>query len=180
MRQDAWTNEDDAILAETTLRHIREGSTQLAAFEEVAKALNRTPAACGYRWNANVRRQYMDNIGMAKQKRKERKEEIIVSGLTVDDHSERMQLTLSWTEVLRFLRNQRRDFQTLQNRIRQLEKDVEFANFQTDRLNQEKQGLETQINKLSEEYKLINDDYRALLGIVDRARERVFGMPHDA
>ncbi len=180
MRQDAWTNEDDTILAETTLRHIRDGSTQLAAFEEVAKALNRTPAACGYRWNANVRRQYMDNIGMAKQKRKERKEEMEVNGFSADDEPERMQVTLTWTEVLRFLRNQRRDFQTLQNRIKQLEKDVEIANFETDRLSQEKQELEAQIHKLSDEYKLINDDYRALLGIVERARERVLGMPHDA
>ncbi|MEW9034130.1 MAG: RsfA family transcriptional regulator, partial [Planifilum fimeticola] len=30
-RQDAWTPDDDLVLAEVTLRHIREGSTQLAA-----------------------------------------------------------------------------------------------------------------------------------------------------
>lgn len=37
VRQDAWSTEDDLILAEVTLRHIREGSTQLAAFEEVGE-----------------------------------------------------------------------------------------------------------------------------------------------
>lgn len=37
VRQDAWSAEDDLILAEITLRHIREGSTQLAAFEEVGE-----------------------------------------------------------------------------------------------------------------------------------------------
>lgn len=37
VRQDAWSAEDDLILAEVTLRHIREGSTQLAAFEEVGE-----------------------------------------------------------------------------------------------------------------------------------------------
>ena len=31
-RQDAWSEDDDLLLAEVTLRHIREGSTQLAAF----------------------------------------------------------------------------------------------------------------------------------------------------
>lgn len=35
VRQDAWTDEDDLLLAETVLRHVREGSTQLNAFEEV-------------------------------------------------------------------------------------------------------------------------------------------------
>lgn len=40
-RQDAWTKEDDLLLAETVLRHIRSGSTQIKAFDEVGDALNR-------------------------------------------------------------------------------------------------------------------------------------------
>ena len=48
VRQDAWTDEDDLLLAETVLRHVREGSTQLNAFEEVGDKLNRTSAACGF------------------------------------------------------------------------------------------------------------------------------------
>ena len=45
-RQDAWSEENDLLLAETVLRHVREGSTQLNAFEEVGDRLNRTSAAC--------------------------------------------------------------------------------------------------------------------------------------
>ena len=45
VRQDAWTKDEDLLLAEVVLRHIREGSTQLKAFEEVGQKLNRTPAA---------------------------------------------------------------------------------------------------------------------------------------
>ena len=45
VRQDAWTDEDDLLLAETVLRHVREGSTQLNAFEEVGDQLNRTSLA---------------------------------------------------------------------------------------------------------------------------------------
>ncbi|MGB3889984.1 MAG: RsfA family transcriptional regulator, partial [Priestia megaterium] len=48
-RQDAWTHDEDLLLAEIVLRHIREGGTQLAAFEEVGKKLTRTSAACGFR-----------------------------------------------------------------------------------------------------------------------------------
>lgn len=69
-RQDAWSKEEDIILAETVLRHIREGKTQLEAFKEVAKDLSRTSAACGFRWNASVRKQYQDAINHAKEKRK--------------------------------------------------------------------------------------------------------------
>ena len=72
IRQDAWTEENDLLLAETVLRHVREGSTQLNAFEEVGDTLNRTSAACGFRWNAVVRHQYEKALDLAKKQRKQR------------------------------------------------------------------------------------------------------------
>ena len=53
-------------LAETVLRHIRSGSTQIKAFDEVGDTLNRTSAACGFRWNAEVRPNYEDAVQLAK------------------------------------------------------------------------------------------------------------------
>lgn len=70
-RQDAWTKDEDMILAETVLRYIREGRTQLEAFNEVAKRLSRTSAACGFRWNATIRKQYKRAIQIAKEERKQ-------------------------------------------------------------------------------------------------------------
>jgi prespore-specific regulator len=72
VRQDAWTEENDLLLAETVLRHVREGSTQLNAFEEVGDKLNRTSAACGFRWNAVVRHRYEKALQLAKKQRKQR------------------------------------------------------------------------------------------------------------
>lgn len=72
IRQDAWSEENDLLLAETVLRHVREGSTQLNAFEEVGDKLNRTSAACGFRWNAVVRHQYEKALDLAKKQRKQR------------------------------------------------------------------------------------------------------------
>ncbi|MFD0767641.1 RsfA family transcriptional regulator [Bacillus sp. CGMCC 1.60114] len=72
VRQDAWTEEDDLLLAETVLRHVREGSTQLNAFEEVGDKLNRTSAACGFRWNAVVRYSYDQALQLAKKHRKDK------------------------------------------------------------------------------------------------------------
>lgn len=71
-RQDAWTEENDLLLAETVLRHVREGSTQLNAFEEVGDRLDRTSAACGFRWNAVVRHDYEKALALAKKQRKQR------------------------------------------------------------------------------------------------------------
>ena len=63
VRQDAWTDEDDLLLAETVLRHVREGSTQLNAFEEVGISYI---CACGFRWNAVVRYSYEQALQLAK------------------------------------------------------------------------------------------------------------------
>ncbi|MGM8214369.1 RsfA family transcriptional regulator [Bacillaceae bacterium W0354] len=69
-RQDAWSKDEDVLLAETVLRYIREGKTQMKAFEEVGHRLSRTPQACGFRWNANLRKHYRKAIDLAKQSRK--------------------------------------------------------------------------------------------------------------
>lgn len=70
IRQDAWSHDEDVRLAETILKHIRTGSTQLAGFAEAGTILSRTPAACGFRWNSTVRRQYAEALTSAKEARK--------------------------------------------------------------------------------------------------------------
>lgn len=72
-RQDAWTQEEDTLLADTVLTYIGNGKTQLEAFKEVGKRLSRTSAACGFRWNASVRKQYAHAIQVAKQARKNKR-----------------------------------------------------------------------------------------------------------
>jgi len=69
-RQDAWTKEEDTLLVEIVLRHIRMGKTQLEAFKEAGEKLDRTAAACGFRWNATLRNQYAEAIILAKNNRK--------------------------------------------------------------------------------------------------------------
>lgn len=70
-RADGWTEKEDRILAETILQFIREGSTQLLAFKAVGKVIGRTASACGFRWNHKVRKQYAEQIKVAKMYKKE-------------------------------------------------------------------------------------------------------------
>lgn len=83
-RQDAWSKEEDALLAEMVLNYIRDGRTQLEAFREVARRLSRTPAACGFRWNASVRKVYEDAVNQAK---KDRKNLTVIGNATILDQS---------------------------------------------------------------------------------------------
>lgn len=66
-RQDAWRQDEDALLADIILSHIQAGKTQLEAFKKAGARLSRTPAACGYRWNASLRQQYIAEIDTARQ-----------------------------------------------------------------------------------------------------------------
>src|SRR5699024_10690548 len=65
------TKEEDELLADIVLGHIRSGKTQLEAFRQAGEALSRTPAACGFRWNASIRKQYAEAIDKAKNSRKQ-------------------------------------------------------------------------------------------------------------
>lgn len=69
-RVNCWTPEQDSTLAEIILNQIEAGGTQLKAFEIAAQKLNRTPGACGFRWNGVLRQSYAKEIAQAKKNRK--------------------------------------------------------------------------------------------------------------
>jgi len=69
--REVWREDEDILLAEAVLRHIREGSTLMSALDEVEKKLNRPAAECGFRWSAFVRHSYKNAINNAKKKREQ-------------------------------------------------------------------------------------------------------------
>jgi prespore-specific regulator len=171
MRQDAWTQEDDAILAEIVLRHIRDGSTQLAGFNEASRRLGRTAAACGFRWNAVVRKQYRPSIEGAKEERKERKSAQIQAQLEGGDYDHPTATLMSWAQVLRFLRQEKNTAQQWASRWRAAERQAAEWKNQFETLSREHQKLTEQYERLSRDYETVVQDYRALVQIVERARK---------
>lgn len=185
IRQDAWSQDDDLMLAEVTLRHIREGSTQLSAFEEVGERIGRTSAACGFRWNSFVRKQYEEAIQIAKQQRHKRnymKKQVAslpqVSSVALFDTEERsirvepvsLEETLSIDSVIRFLREWKMTYQDLSRQIRGYEKTLKDREDELYRLRQENERLTKEVNIVQTDYHAVNDDYKTLIQIMDRAR----------
>lgn len=166
MRQDAWTKDEDLLLAEVVLRHIREGSTQLKAFEEVGKKLNRTAAACGFRWNSTVRKQYQSGIELAKKQRKEGKKSTDRKSSKPDPHSEvHKEKSVSLEEVIQFLQDMQKKEHLFTNSFEQdyEKKVVSMEN----RLKE----LERENEQLVKENKQLKDEYVALLAIMEKARK---------
>lgn len=177
MRQDAWSHEDDLLLAETVLRHIREGSTQLLAFDEVGDKLNRTSAAVGFRWNAIVRNKYEQAIQLAKKQRKERKRaqamKPVHSVPIISSHQQMKPIDLN--DVIDYLKKLKDDhFQSseLRDSKAQLEKDNE-------QLSEENQSLKQKLKELEQKYTIVQDDYQSLIQIMERARKMVVLQEND-
>jgi prespore-specific regulator len=193
VRQDAWSHEDDLLLAETVLRHIREGSTQLDAFEEVGDKLNRTGAACGFRWNAIVRKKYEKAIDIAKRQRKQMKragqrrpriwqptpeatvpvqaeaETQVEMPMVAEMASSGKSKSLSLHDVIIFLQN----LQTHDHNSGRLMRENDDLKTRVSELEQKIVHLEKENNKLRKNHQTIEEDYQALIGIMDRARRMV-------
>ncbi|GAB7387676.1 RsfA family transcriptional regulator [Bacillaceae bacterium] len=177
-RQDAWTADDDLLLAEITLRHIREGSTQLAAFEEVGEKLGRTAAACGFRWNSVVRKKYETAIQIAKaqrQKKKQgerRKNPLLHAGEgTVAPAGSSLEEEISYEAIIRFLRGQKSSLQDLHKRVKQLEKELSEKEQEIAALKEENEKMKKELATVQNDYQVMNEDYKALIQIMDRARK---------
>jgi prespore-specific regulator len=154
IRQDAWTEEEDLLLAEIVLRSVREGGTQLQAFAEASRQLSRTAAACGFRWNAYVRKQYREAIEFAKQQRKKQKtveKKEIVRDKEIDLH-----------DVITFLQAFQPDQQLQENK--KLKREIEQLKERIEKLQNEKEVLEKQLQTMQQ-------DYKSLINILERARQ---------
>ncbi|MBD7936832.1 RsfA family transcriptional regulator [Cytobacillus sp. Sa5YUA1] len=177
-RQDAWSQDEDVLLAEVVLRQIRGGGTQLQAFEEVGKKLSRTGAACGFRWNSYVRKQYKKAIEVAKKQRKElknRKKDPAPSSLVVEEAAKEKQVStsppqLSFNEIVESLKSvyeqaenahsaEKNTLSHYEGKITSLEKQTYYLAAENERLLKEIQTLE--------------QDYKALVEIMEKARKMV-------
>ncbi|MWV45249.1 RsfA family transcriptional regulator [Paenibacillus sp. HJL G12] len=188
VRQDAWSTEDDLILAEVTLRHIREGSTQLAAFEEVGEKIGRTSAACGFRWNSCVRKKYEEAISLAKTQRQKRSyykkqpsNPMQVAGLSLSEAEAGFfkvegatEESLSIDAVIRFLRQWKGNLQENGRQLKMLEKELREKEEELASLKRVNEQLSKEVNEVQTDYRVVNDDYKALIQIMDRARRLAF------
>lgn len=171
MRQDAWTTEDDEILADIVLKHIKQGSTQLAGFNEASRRLGRTAAACGFRWNACVRKQQRQIIELAKEERKKSKSERVQAQMEGGDLDHPTATLMSWAQVLRFLRQEKNTAQEWASRWRSAERQSNEWKNRYRELQEEYRQTREELNRVKANYETIAQDYKVLVQIMERARK---------
>ncbi|MFP3728123.1 hypothetical protein U8V72_23375 [Priestia filamentosa] len=91
-RSDAWTEEMDSYLAETTLSFLREGKTAKEAFTVVGNEYDKTDSAVQFRWNNNVRDKYAKEVTEAKKQgvlvKKKKRQQKDVEAATIKQNTE--------------------------------------------------------------------------------------------
>lgn len=188
VRQDAWSADDDLILAEVTLRHIREGSTQLTAFEEVGERIGRTAAACGFRWNSCVRKNYEAAIQLAKAQRQKRSKKqgataqtaVLEAETQVQGKAVPADESISIDAVIRFLKSWKGTYQDITKQIKSYQRELQEKDEELARLRRENETLKGQVSTVETDYQVVNEDYKALIQIMERARKLAFLSEEDA
>ena len=182
-RQDAWTQDEDLLLAEVVLRSIREGGTQLQAFEEVGKKLSRTAAACGFRWNSTIRKQYKTGIELAKKQRKEIKksselepkgqeyaiESSFIPNKETEGPSQMVEEEIIFEEILVYLNKLYERSQGL----KEYEESLGTYKEKIIELEHKLKDVTTENIRLEKEFYTMENDYKALVEIMERARKMV-------
>lgn len=177
-RQDAWSQDEDLLLAEVVLRYIREGGTQLQAFEEVGKRLSRTAAACGFRWNSYVRKQYKSGIELAKKQRKELKNQsslsssqqpVSVINTSSIQEEEEVNDEINFQAVIHFLHHLYKKAEITES----IQEDKEKSYDRIKELEKQTYYLAAENERLEKNLKAIEEDYRSLMEIMERARKMV-------
>jgi prespore-specific regulator len=164
MAKDSWTTEEDELLAETVIQHIKNGSTQIKAFEEAGKKLTRTAAACGFRWNSVVRKKYQKEVEEAKQERKskkrEQKKEQVISQQQAPTNPIIGQLNLSMViEYLRLLETSELDTEKLKRELEQERR--------------EKEEIKEKFHSLQKEHEQLKSEFQSLQRMLEQVREVV-------
>ncbi|MBU8908153.1 RsfA family transcriptional regulator [Desertibacillus haloalkaliphilus] len=191
-RSDSWTHEDDLMLAETVLRHIRTGSTQLRAFAEVGEKLERSSSACGFRWNHTVRKQYKSAMELAKThrnkliKRKkandsDQEEDIVqteIDEATTINSDNNVTFTATTNDKTFSTINIEGLTEEQASLVNQIIENLVKTEREEDRkkrlneLEEENKVLKKQLKDMKQEYDEIKEDYEGFMKIIGRAQRR--------
>jgi prespore-specific regulator len=165
------------------------GATQLNAFEEVGDHLNRTSAACGFRWNAVVRQQYEKALALAKKQRKQRsrslvtesknkKEELSLAEMSTEVENPQLALVpreeppITMEGIIDFLRSIEISYDMKQENDR-LQNELEAAT-------NENSELKKRLHHIEQSSLTMQEDYETMVKIMERARKLVLFGEEDS
>lgn len=161
MKGKKWTEEEDFYLRDEVLKSIREGDSQLNAFERVGKKLGRTPGACGFRWNAVLRQQNPVAYMEAKKKRVRNQLE-----------KRRKPLIQNFESLYRSLVEAEKHWEQMKKNVRVLQHRVDQQQERLDQLRKENEKLRKSDGEASNIQMEMLSRYQELLNLVKKLQQQ--------
>ena len=173
---DIWTHDDDLLLAETVLRHVRDGRTVVDACREMEEKSNgkRTATASKYRWFTKLKLQYAGAYEIAKQDGKkvrdfkkkrvnqgERLEDIVENVLNVEQERE---ITLE--DIMVLVKRYKKQEESKGDDT-DLEEEISKLKRENEKLRKENKELKQDNKDLKNSLKNADSDYKQLKGALD-------------
>lgn len=124
--------------------------------------MGRTTAACGFRWNSVVRKQYKEEIEKAKQEKR-------ATRLKREDRG-KLKLTAKQSSQSNY-ETVLKELTTSHQKIRRLEDENTSLKAQLNDKDQKIQDLENQIRANRTPEQVVNDDFHTFMSIMKRARD---------
>jgi prespore-specific regulator len=82
--------------------------------------------------------------------------------------------SMSLEAIIRYLRQWKGTVQEMSRQIRQLEKELKDKDERLNEFRELNERLSKEVNEVQTDYRVVNDDYKALIRIMDRARRLAF------
>ncbi|MDR6227419.1 hypothetical protein [Desmospora profundinema] len=167
MRGRSWTEEEDQILTDEVLTSVRQGQSQLEAFERVGQRIGRTAGACGFRWNAVLRKREMRAFRNAKRER------------VAKQLNRRRSSGDSLKGVIRSLREMDQLYREDRRKLDQLERLYRDKAFQLRSLREKHADLKNEWESFRDFQDEIKDRYASLVKLLEQARSSQLDMEED-
>jgi len=81
---------------------------------------------------------------------------------------------ISIDAVIRFLKSWKTTFHDLSRQVKMFEKELKDRDDELHHLRSENERLSNEVNNAQSDYRTVNDDYKTLIQIMDRARKLAF------
>lgn len=153
----SWTDEEDLIVRDVILEKVKNGETQLVAFEELSEKLDRSPSSIAFRWNSKLRKAYKDDFKKAKEFRKksgsqgyeENKVAVLVNVKSNHTRTSKekfqKQVTLSYDDVIAFIEERKK-------------------------LDENYEELLEKYNSLQDEYQKLKENFQDVVEVVNKIK----------
>lgn len=169
-----WTEEEERFLGETIVKYIESGDTIGNAIKKISKDLNRTQAACRFRWHKVIQFRFKASLEIAREQGKKNtpiEEESMSKTESINFESPFVGFTQNLDSILQQIYQLQNELRYLEERYSEKNQLVQMLTEENNRIKRENNNLQNQLDQVDKRSLAITKDYKTMIEILNRARQ---------